>query len=399
MKISKKNMLQMLYVIAAFSFMIIVSFISIRSVAEKNLSSGASKDLNEAEDSILLSLKEPQVTLDSTAFTLCHMMDNGYDNASIESYMMKITDSINLDESRVSGFNGIYGYIRGEYLDGAGWVPEADYVPTERPWYTAATEANGAIGITTPYIDAHTGTYILSLGKQIISDDGQDYGVLIIDVEIDRITEYVRNLKFSENGYGFLFDSEMNILSHGYSELINTSALSGSESYQDIANKLQQGREISEYTIKDIDGNSAVVFARKIDVGNWYLGIVTPEAEYYESVYGTLLILLALGITMMVILCSMLSRLEKSRLRSEEESRSKSSFLANMSHEMRTPMNAIIGMSEIALKDESISPSVKKQVSIIHNSGKNLLWTINDILDISKIESGKLTVDEAPYLK
>ncbi len=80
----------------------------------------------------------------------------------------------------------------------------------------------------------------------------------------------------------------------------------------------------------------------------------------------------------------------------EREARMKSDFLANMSHEIRTPMNAVIGMAEIALRDNDIS-KIKESLLQIQNSGKNLLNIINDILDYSKIESGKMDIIEEDY--
>ncbi len=76
--------------------------------------------------------------------------------------------------------------------------------------------------------------------------------------------------------------------------------------------------------------------------------------------------------------------------------RMKSDFLANMSHEIRTPMNAIIGMAEMALR-EDLTPSARQYIMQIKSSGKTLLSIINDILDFSKIESGKLNISVAPY--
>jgi signal transduction histidine kinase/CheY-like chemotaxis protein/HPt (histidine-containing phosphotransfer) domain-containing protein len=71
---------------------------------------------------------------------------------------------------------------------------------------------------------------------------------------------------------------------------------------------------------------------------------------------------------------------------------SKSDFLANMSHEIRTPMNAIIGFSEV-LEEEELTEQQRKHVDVIRESSQNLLQLINDILDLSKIEAGKLDVE------
>jgi PAS domain S-box-containing protein len=89
------------------------------------------------------------------------------------------------------------------------------------------------------------------------------------------------------------------------------------------------------------------------------------------------------------------------RKAAEEEAKTanriKSAFLANMSHEIRTPMNAILGIAEIELRDEMLSKKTKEAIAMIHDSGELLLNIINNLLDMSKIEAGKLELTPVKY--
>ena len=130
--------------------------------------------------------------------------------------------------------------------------------------------------------------------------------------------------------------------------------------------------------------------------------------EQIHSVVGTMnrasLIQIFLIIFSLIILLDIYSILQKrekqievEKALAEESSRAKTSFLSNMSHEIRTPMNAIIGLDNIALRDPDINPRTRDHLEKIGASARHLLGLINDILDMSRIESGRIVLKNEEF--
>ncbi len=92
-----------------------------------------------------------------------------------------------------------------------------------------------------------------------------------------------------------------------------------------------------------------------------------------------------------------IEQLNQAKNEAEEANQAKSAFLASMSHEIRSPLNGIIGIAELGLLDKSIDPMHAERYLDIKTSGQNLLEIINGILDISKIEAGKLELEEIEF--
>ena len=89
--------------------------------------------------------------------------------------------------------------------------------------------------------------------------------------------------------------------------------------------------------------------------------------------------------------------LDEARKQAETASKAKSAFLASMSHELRTPLNAILGFSQIMAKDRTATESQKENLAIIIKSGEHLFALINSVLDLAKIEAGKVKVESTEF--
>lgn len=136
---------------------------------------------------------------------------------------------------------------------------------------------------------------------------------------------------------------------------------------------------------------------QKAEISRRWLGIATKASIDYKLVWQ--IIFAATAIILFFIYSN--QKLKESRLRAETANDAKSNFLANMSHEIRTPLNAIMGFSDAMLAGlggEITNPKHQEYLKDIKNSGEHLATVIKDILDLSKIESGKWVLQEQSFL-
>jgi signal transduction histidine kinase len=163
-------------------------------------------------------------------------------------------------------------------------------------------------------------------------------------------------------------------------------------------------RGIGRYSIYGVPRIAAFRPVSSPDVG-WFVALVAPlsESALKDIPSGILLIILislGLSVAAAILAATLLKRpyeeVDRLRRGAEIASISKSTFLANMSHEIRTPMNSIIRFSELAMDGEA-SAKTRDYLNKIQTNAQWLLQIINDILDVSKIESGKMELEKIPF--
>jgi signal transduction histidine kinase/DNA-binding response OmpR family regulator/ElaB/YqjD/DUF883 family membrane-anchored ribosome-binding protein len=172
----------------------------------------------------------------------------------------------------------------------------------------------------------------------------------------------------------------------------------------DRANKLDRG------AIQVFNIPSGKLGIGSLPILEWYSVAYIPDSIDDYKTAMTIFFFVVLGIILLIFvvfnafifgflesLQRTMESLKHAKNEAEEANRSKSSFLATMSHEIRTPMNAIIGIAQIQLQKEKLSKEYAASLEKIYNSGNTLLGIINDILDMSKIETGKLEINPAEY--
>ena len=195
-----------------------------------------------------------------------------------------------------------------------------------------------------------------------------------------------------------------------YFERIRTlfSGERASEAEQHVADLVKAMNAGESYTaILGINGERRHLYCTPLSYSNWYLVTVLPfgrldlivnqlSDQWIGMVLGgcaiVICVLLLIFAKYFSITRQQIAALETLKVRAEQASKAKSEFLSNMSHDIRTPMNAIVGMTAIATANIQNTQQVQNCLRKIGLSSKHLLGLINDVLDMSKIESGKLTL-------
>jgi len=389
---------QILFVVIAFALMVFVSYTYVNNRERHHLMRRAEDALTNAHIYIEASLQEPKAPFISVSESVRFMLMSGESSDSVSSYMTDITGyMMNYEELRhyAAGVFGVFDHFGGLFLDGSGWAPSGDYDVVSRPWYTAAVSANGEIGMTAPYDSLRTGVNTITYTRLIFDDDGVPLGIVCLDVILEHIMDFAVNTRLTEGGYSLLLDGDLNVIAHPIPAYLgrNISQLNDGDI---IAADMRSGAVFGTFDARSYQNERSELVWKRFDNG-WVLCLMTPYETYYKSTKDLAWYLSFLGSIMAVSLSVVLLSVTNAKVRSDEESRQKSNFLATVSHEIRTPLNAIIGVTEIELLNENLPPLVREAFLRVFNSGYALLTIINDLLDLSKIEAGKMEINPARY--
>jgi response regulator RpfG family c-di-GMP phosphodiesterase len=304
--------LTLFIVLAALALIVGYSFGSFYSIAKKDalqLGEGAvSEEAEKLNNYLLQGLDVVEVT----GLNVEYMMQIGRSSEEILRYLLAESDAYK--EKIESDFTGIYGVFNGEYLDGIGWVPDEDFVPQNRPWYIAAVEGAGEPTVVSPYLDAQTGSILISV-CQLLSD-GES--VVSLDIYMDEIQEFPQTISLNGNGYGFIIDSEGLVVAHWDETQKGKNYLTDEEfagsDMQQLTRLLLSANGSTFQT--DIDGESCNVFSQVVQ-DDWYVVMVINTEDLFRSVKMNLVRNICLSLVIFAVVAYFCTANYKNRMRAQ----------------------------------------------------------------------------------
>ena len=403
--------LQLLYVTLAFALMVLSSSLFVSNMLKNHLSKDAEALLTQTKLKIETELVEAQATLHIVSNTVRGMILRGENEEAVFDYLKSIHQEMDnkLDGFIFDGFFSYFEVFGGVFFHSGGWEGE-NFDATDRPWYGVALEAGDKIAFTPIYYSPRTYQYDITYVHRIFDNEGTPLAMVCLNVPLERVRNYVMDMHIAEGGYGVLLSEDLVVIAHPNSEFISNPMREISPGFYLVSQELELGSNIFEREFDNYLGQWTVATTMRLDNG-WVLILMTPKAAYYLQMQQMIFIISILGVSFAVALIIILIRIDIARNKADEQSSrksillketqeasmAKSKFLATMSHEIRTPMNVILGVTESYLENEKLEPVIREGYEKIYNSADLLLHIINDILDLSKIEAGKLDLTTAKY--
>lgn len=222
---------------------------------------------------------EPGLQLmEYVAYNVEHMFKTGASNEAVLEFFGRESDSYAIEVN--ADTTGVYGYIRGEYLDGSGWVPDEDYVPTLRPWYVDTMRSDEDVSYIAPYVDEETGDVIMTIARRLSDSES----VVAIDLKMNEIGGITEELVKQEGGDSevIVLDEDGAVVAHSDSSQTGLNYLdSAEEPAHSIAVKVLE--EKAERFDVSYEGGDDVFFSRPIG-GGWYVISQTSRKQAFGKV-------------------------------------------------------------------------------------------------------------------
>ena len=357
---------------AAFIFLIVIALVSVnfgilyKTKKEKIIDDNMHKAIESSQkiDNYLLTSIN---TVNQSAYKIDKYMSEGKSTAEILAFLETesnmIIDIINKNST------GLYGYINGEYLDGSGWIPDEDYVPTERPWYIQSKEANGEIVLVDPYLDSQTGLVMMTIGKLLADDES----VISLDLSLEDMQTITMDVVESSQDFAMVLDSRGGVVSHSNPDELGKNYLQETNSLESsITEEIFESNK-TQFELK-YNGVTYLIFTEKVQ-NDWYCISVVNGTQIFKPLNAILITSLLVIIIIAVVITIILYNIASKHIVAKKLNKQ----LESMSH-IYTSMHEINLVENTFSEITNSSAEAKNLLGNAHENAKENLYSVMESL-------------------
>lgn len=378
----KRFFIPMTIILVSVTLVMILGYLGFRSILKQNLDIVNNNIINNIVYNLNTELKSCSQTVEMVAKEIRDTPSEEREK-KLTWFASSMETLYGFDLKNVSFIldNKEYSYIN------------PNYSITSQPWYNEVLQENNEINIFSETVD-NTNHIVVEYS---IAEPTIVVAVCFNEEKIYRDINYnsqaIGNI-YIVNNEGIIISTNSDNIDPAATTIITgtglDSVIPNSETYSQIMNTTSGVKSYIHNASKYRCYYNSIY-------EQWHVVMVSKESELYSGIIKMNIWEFILTICILIVVTILYYNSYASNLKTEAASKAQAAFFANMSHEIRTPLNAIIGMSEIILR-RSITSEVRNDALSIHNAGTGLLTIINDILDLSKIDSGKFEIINDEYV-
>ena len=303
-----KDYLLIIVIAAIGMFVTIAVFLRIYNISRQSIINMWSSRTNTMSQEIEQYLNVPRDAVIFASAGIEDIMKDGATNRDINDFLINASEVYtDLIEGNSTG---IYGYVRGEYLDSSGWTPPEGYDASIRPWYIDAVKADGEVAFVEPYVNSQTSTMMISVSK-LLNDKQSVLSMDIYLYPLKKMNEDLMQYKGLE--MSMVIDSDGFVVAHAdYDEIGKNYKADGSEYHQSIINGvLEKDSNVFSF-YNGLDKKTA--FSKRMNNG-WYTVFVFDDKILYSSI---LYVYLSSGLVLLIVFAALVLALRLFRKRHAE---------------------------------------------------------------------------------
>jgi len=307
------------WVFLSFALVVALSYQLTSKLEQQHLKREADSALFHMQANIESEMLENEIMLNIIAETVRISILHENSEYSVSRYMKNLNKYMASNEryaDYILSIFGVFDVFDGKFITGRDWAPPSDYTPMDRPWYITAMETIKEVKITEPYTDAMTGITVVTYVRRIYDEKGKQLGVICMDVNLNRIKEYVNKVYIAEAEVGILLSDKLHVIVHPDSTLLGRSLGEVNYGIANLAKELKGNWEISEKEVLNYRNEEAIAFTRKLK-NNWYVGLMIPKKNYYQEMRNMSITLGLLAIALALMLTLLMLKITKAKERAD----------------------------------------------------------------------------------
>lgn len=379
-----------LAVVGAVSVVAIFTLKNFTNLSERDAILLTNNEVRQDAAAVGNFITEISGAVEAFSLVLDRMLEENAEMSQIQKFMAVESERAARHTDSLSGT--VFGLIRGEFVHGDNWKPSEGYVPTRRAWYRDALLAHGKVVFGKPFVGSRNAAPALAFSKSLVDQNS----VIAFTLPLIGLNKFILSRSNVYGGIWMVMDKAGLVITSSGEIRQGFNCLSSDAWGMDEEKLAREVLLAEEKPFEfNFNGKGYMVFS-SLASDDWYMVRLVEKAKLFDRprwIFVRCVLIFSVILVVLFLLCSYAFW---SRVRMIRSTKTGAELLENISREFRTPLNGILSMTRIMLRDEK-DGTMREYVKNVQVASAGLLSAVHDLQEIAKLESNDLVLNPSQY--